>query len=236
MTKPRPDLDPKLTGAAGPETNEADTPAADLADAGGPLRQCCVTRERLPIDNLIRFAVSPDGEVTPDISVRLPGRGVWVKAERAALETAVARGAFARALKRQVSVPADLVDRIEAQLVARCIGLIGMARKAGDVVSGFDQVKEALIKARPGILFSASDGAEDGRNRIERLSLSLHATATIARMLTSEELGQAFGRDRVIHGLVKRGQMAGAIKTVYQRLEGLRPPPPAPPEPARGQR
>ena len=62
----------------------------------------------MPVAELIRFVVGPAGEVVPDVKRKLPGRGLWITASRAAVEEAVKRNVFARGFKRQVRVAPDL--------------------------------------------------------------------------------------------------------------------------------
>ena len=67
------------------------------ADAeSGRTRLCAVTREELPLDRLIRFVASPDDRIVADLACRLPGRGVWVTADRTLVAKAVKTKAFAR--------------------------------------------------------------------------------------------------------------------------------------------
>ena len=212
MTEPHPKSDAAVTGTEGQ--------AADGGEAS--VRQCAVTRERLGKDGLVRFVLSPDGVVTPDVAEKLPGRGVWIKADRSVLAEAVKKNAFARAFKSQAGVPDGLPDTVEALLVQRFIGLLGMAKKGGDIVLGFDQVRDALQKRPPGLLLEAADGAEDGRSKVYFLAKALYSGVEVAGALTSAELGMAFGRDRVIHGLVRKGPFAKSLKAAYARLAGFR--------------
>jgi predicted RNA-binding protein YlxR (DUF448 family) len=210
--KPHPKSDAELTGTEGM--------TADGSEAS--VRQCAVTRERLGKDGLVRFVLSPDGVVTPDVAEKLPGRGVWVKADRAVIDEAVKKKAFARAFKMQVTVPDGLADMVESLLVQRFIGVLGMAKKGGDVVLGFDQVRAALEKRPPGLMLEAADGAEDGRSKLYFLAKALYSGVETAGALTSAELGMAFGRERVIHGLVRKGPFAKSLKAAYARLAGFR--------------
>ena len=164
-----------LTDMAGFDTAGADAPlgmAEDAADAPmtGPLRRCIVTREVLPKELLVRFVVGPAGDAIPDIAGELPGRGLWVKAERPVLASAVAKNLFAKAARRSVGVPADLIDRTAALLSQRCLNLIGLARRAGQVVCGFEKVRDALRNRRVGIVLAAADGAVDGRGKLKALA------------------------------------------------------------------
>ena len=115
-----------------------------------PERRCIVTRESGPKAGLIRFVAAPDDEIVPDLAERLPGRGIWVSADAAALAKAAGKGHFARAAKRQVRVPPDLVARVEALLAERLVDLIALARKAGQAVAGLEKTKAALVSGRGG--------------------------------------------------------------------------------------
>ena len=62
-------------------------------------RRCLASGEtRDPLD-MVRFVLSPDGVVTPDIARKLPGRGVWVSADRKSLEKTIALKSFSRGFK-----------------------------------------------------------------------------------------------------------------------------------------
>jgi uncharacterized protein len=211
MTKPHRKSDPRLAGTAG-----------NTADGEGPVRQCAVTRERLAQTEMVRFVLSPDMVVTPDINSKLPGRGVWVKADRESITLAATKGAFTRGFKEKVNVPEGLAEQVESLLLQRCQSVLGMAKKAGGVILGYDQVKDALRKKTHGILLEASDGAEDGRNKVYFLAKALYSSVNVAGALTSEELGMAFGRERVIHGLVRKGAIAKTWTLAYRRLIGFR--------------
>jgi uncharacterized protein len=214
MTNPHPDSDPRLTS-----DNQDDS---DGDASASPERQCAVTRERLHRKAMVRFVLSPDNVVTPDVAERLPGRGVWVAAERRHVDTGAAKGAFARGFKGAVTVPEALSDLTERLLLKRCTDLLGIARKAGQAVQGHDQVRDALKGTSPAFLLEASDGAEDGRNKVYFLAKALYSDVKVAGALSAQELGMAFGRDRVIHGLVRRGAIAGNWETAYRRLTGFR--------------
>ena len=62
-------------------------------------RQALELIETLPKERLIRFVVGPDGSVVPDVEAKLPGRGLWVLADRSALDRAVRKGLFSRAAR-----------------------------------------------------------------------------------------------------------------------------------------
>lgn len=183
-----------------------------------PERRCIATGEVQPKRGLIRFAVSPDGVVVPDVLEKLPGRGIWVAADRAALETAMKKGLFARAAKQTVIVPETLVADVETLLVRRLIDGVSMARKAGRAIAGYEKVRDWLGKEDARILFQASDGSERGKSK-------LHAPGgrgSYFEVLTASELGLSFGRERVIHAALGFGGLTERIREDAIRLSGVR--------------
>jgi len=190
--------------------------------AGGSVRQCAVTRERLAPDALLRFVRSPDGVVVPDMFGKLPGRGAWLTADPGTVATALKDNVFSRAFKQKSSPMEGLLEEIERQLTQRCIGLLGMAKKGGLAVLGFDQVRAYIRKQEPGLLIEASDGAEDGRNKVHFLAKAIYEDVKVAGALSSAELGMAFGRQHVIHALLEQGSLSDAFEVAYQRLIGFR--------------
>lgn len=185
----------------------------------GPERKCIATGEVQPKFGLIRFVLGPDGQIFPDIMEKLPGRGMYVAAEKAALEQAVKKGLFARAAKQAVTVPEDLILQVETQLVRRIVDLISLARKGGEAVSGYEKVKDWLVKDYAQVLIQASDGSERGKSK-----LSTPADGTFIGWLTADELGLAFGRQTVIHVVLAAGGLAPRVVEEAARLKGLRAP------------
>lgn len=171
----------------------------------------------------MRFAVAPDGAVLPDVAAKAPGRGVWVRADRASVEAAVKRGAFPRGFKAEARPPADLADATEAFLARRCLELLGLGRRAGALAIGQQQVEEAIRRARPFSLIEASDGAEDGRERVLRLHKALWgAPDLVVGAFTAAELGVALGRDHVVHACWLQERLATRWAAEIGRLAGFR--------------
>lgn len=185
-------------------------------------RRCLVRQESLPRETLVRFVVDPAGAVIPDIAARLPGRGVWLTAERGAISLAVAKGLFAKAARRRVQITPDLADQVEMMLVRRCLDLIGLARRAGQLVAGFDQVADVLRRGEAALLLGARDAAEDGRRKLRALARGLPVIEAFDR----RELGGAVGRDEVVHVALLPGGLARKLLVECRRLAGFRPPPP----------
>ena len=189
-------------------------------------RRCIVTGEVLPEDKLVRFAVSPDGGIVPDIAAVLPGRGIWVSATRAAIETAVKKTLFAKAAKAKVTVAPDLAARVEALLIARIQADLGMARRSGQVVLGFDTVLRALQSDHPPVLLlEASDGSADGKRKLFGAAHARGLKIETVECLSSAELGLALGRENVIHASLKSGRLQERLRFDAARLSGFRPVP-----------
>ena len=193
---------------------EAKAPGSE----GGALRRCAVTRRVLDKSALIRFVRAPDGTVVPDVGQVLPGRGVWIGAERALVGAACRRkGALARAGR----VSEDLGARCEAALAQRALTLLGLARRAGQLVIGAQAVRAALGGNEAQVLVQARDAAADGRGKIERLRAAAAPDCVSFVLFDRAELAAALGRDAV-HLAIRRGGLAAKFVTAAGRLAGFR--------------
>ncbi len=168
----------------------------------------------------MRFVVGPEGVIVPDISERLPGRGLWLSARRDIMSEACAKNVFSKAARAQVTVPEDLVDRVEQLIRQRCLDIFGLARRAGQMLGGYEKVRSylsGLSNETAGILFAASDGAEDGRNKVGALAPDV----PLVDCFTGCELGAAIGRDRLVHAVIASGGFAESLLAEVHRLVGM---------------
>ncbi|GGE57233.1 RNA-binding protein [Actibacterium pelagium] len=183
-----------------------------------PERKCIATGEVQPKDGMIRFVVGPDNGIVPDLAEKLPGRGIWVSANRHALELAIQKRQFARGAKQSVKVPDDLIDQVERLLTRRVIDSISLARKAGSAVAGFEKVKGWLATEEARVLLQANDGSERGKTKLRPpAGPESHITC-----LSAQELGLAFGRDHVIHGALAAGGLTQRVVEDATKLQAMR--------------
>ncbi len=183
----------------------------------GPLRRCVVTRERDYRNRMLRFVVGPERQIVPDLHAKLPGRGIWLSARRDVVVTACSKGAFARAARGQVIVPANLLEVVQGGLTRRVTELLGLTRRAGQAVCGFQKAREWLQIRRAGLVIQASDGSPDERARF----LSGVRDVPVASPLPAMALGAVFGRDHVVHVAIAHGRLAEALSIETTRLAGL---------------
>ena len=179
-----------------------------------------------PRAHMIRMAFGPDGLVVPDLAQKLPGRGAWVAADRASIELAVKKGAFARAAKQKVNVPDGFADLIAAGLSSRVLSLLGMAKRAGEVETGFDKVRGAALGGQLAFRFEASDGKPDGRGKIRTASKSAsyelsQPFSICVGCFDGHALGKVLGRDHMVHVGVRHGRLAKALRLELSRLAGF---------------
>ena len=183
-------------------------------------RECALTREIKPVEELFRFALGPDNILVPDVDAKAPGRGVWITLSAEAVGQAVAKKAFARSLKQQVTVPSDLAQLVRTRLEQRLLGALGLARKAGLLLTGAAKVTGAI--ANPGVLalFTATDAAPDGRNKMLATAKARAQNGLVAHfeLLTSLQLGLALGQENVIHAALTEGAAARSALSRALRL------------------
>jgi predicted RNA-binding protein YlxR (DUF448 family) len=224
-------LDPAIGREGNPAPAAADVRASPSHDhpvpfdepESGPLRRCVVTRERLPKELMIRFVVGPDRSLVPDLAATLPGRGMWLSASGDVIQTARARGglgrAFARAARGPVTVAPDLPAVLEGVLIQRIGELLGLARRAGQAVAGFDKAREWLRNGRGRLILQASDGSAAERSRFLAGAAN---SVEVLDPLPAAVLGQTFGRDHVVHVAIAPGRLGERLAMEARRLRGLR--------------
>jgi hypothetical protein len=192
------------------------------------VRMCAVSREQRPIDELIRFVVSPAGEVVPDIKRKLPGRGLWLTASHRTVAEAVRRHQFSKGFKRDVRVAPTLASDTETLLCRSAVEALAIAAKAGQVVSGFAKV-EAALRNRPNggpiaVLIHAADGAEDGIRKLDAVARQNAGNRAetpefpVIVALTSAELDLALGRSNVVHAALLAGPASSTFLSRSQIL------------------
>jgi predicted RNA-binding protein YlxR (DUF448 family) len=186
-------------------------------------RRDLVTGEVMDEARLIRFVAGPEGIVVPDLARKLPGRGLWVAADRASVTTAAKKNLFARSAKAKLTAPADLADQVERLLRQRLLAALGMARKAGELTSGFERVLAAVNAGKAAWLIEAEDGAEDGRRKLADAARRSPRPPRLITTFSSGELGLALGGENVIHTAFLAGRGAERWTFDVERLSGFRP-------------
>jgi predicted RNA-binding protein YlxR (DUF448 family) len=202
----------------------ADLDNGPRTNRSGTERMCAVTRAVRPIDELIRFVVSPSGEVIADLKRKLPGRGLWISASRKAVAEAIRRNQFGKGFKRDVRVAPTLAADTENLMVRSAVEALAVAAKAGQVVAGFAKVEGALQGQQAVALIHAADGAPDGIRKLDAIRRQKAGNDgespefPVIGVLTSEQLDLALGRSNVIHAALLAG---AAGKTFLSRNQIL---------------
>jgi len=199
----------------------SETTIAIIEEAAGTARnprRSVLSRERQDRAGMLRFVRDPEGRLVFDVDARLPGRGFWLEADRASLELALKRRALSRAAGPEVRVPDDLPRQVEVALVRRGLDRIGLARRAGALVNGFDEVERCLRAKRGRLLIQAMDAAEDGLQKLGRIAVGL----PVVRLFDRSELGRALGRDEAVHLVVTHESHATPLLAITRRLAGFR--------------
>ena len=180
-------------------------PRNDSLETHNPERTCILTRRTASREELVRLALSPDGEVAPDVRARAPGRGAWIGVSRTELEAANAKGKLKDALQRafkdkEVTVPADLGDRIASALRQAALDRLGLEARGGALINGNDKIDAAARSGKVHMLIHAADAGEDGRRKLDQAwrvggggprGLEFPENRTI--------LSMALGRENVVH-------------------------------------
>jgi predicted RNA-binding protein YlxR (DUF448 family) len=198
------------------ETDDADVTAPD----GTVYRRCIASGVSGDTSRMVRFVVGPDAQIVPDVDNRLPGRGLWLSANRDMIETAASKRLFSKAARSNVTVPANLADMVAELLRRRCLNQLGLARRAGLVTAGGEKVRAQIAAGRVAVLLEAADGSLSERRKFTAQA----PTTPVVDAFTSSELGAALGRDNVIHVALAEGHLTRTFMDDAARYDGLRRP------------
>jgi predicted RNA-binding protein YlxR (DUF448 family) len=194
--------------------------------APGMERHCALSHMLKPVDEMIRFVVGPDGDAVPDVKRKLPGRGIWITATRAALAAAIKRNVFARGFKRDVRVAADLAAITERLLERSALDALAIASKAGQVVCGFAKVEAAIGRDDVLALIHATGAAADGKRKLDaaaqRKTPDKSREIAIIELFTGTQLDLALSRPNVIHAALLAGPVSETFLARAKRLDRFR--------------
>ena len=194
--------------------------------APGTERTCALTRQQMPVEEMIRFVVGPTGEVVADVKRKLPGRGIWITGTRAAIEEAAKRNVFARGFKREVKALRDLAADVERMLERAALDALAVAGKAGQVVAGAAKVEAALGRKDLRALIHAADASAEGKRK---LTAALHRNReekpgeiAIIETFSGGQLDLALNRPNVVHAALLAGPGAETLLARVKRLQRFR--------------
>ena len=184
-------------------------------------RSCVACRKKDGQQEFLRYVVSPDGKVVVDYRHRLPGRGAYTCLDRACISRALTQGGFARAFRCQLPVvdPEIFFDDVTNAISQRAQGVLGIARKAGNVVSGTSQLLSAFGRGEIKYLLVAEDAAEGSAEKMIRLAEQ--GSIGWARFLNQQLLGQVAGRENRNCIGIRDEQFAGLLAFEITRLQQI---------------
>ena len=177
-------------------------------------RKCIVTGEVKDKSHLLRFIVTPDKILVPDLHKKLPGKGVYVSSSYRHLKYAIEKNLFAKALKQNVKVTNELLPMVENILHKNALKAISLARKSGDAVIGFDNVLEFIMLNKVDFVLEASDAGNDGHKKLQHKAEDL----LIYRLFSVEELDKALDKVNTVYLAFLKGRMAGMVKHNFEKL------------------
>lgn len=178
------------------------------------MKTCFVTKEARPRSEMLRFVAAPDRTIVFDAAGKLPGRGLWLTADKDILAQAVSKKLFHKAAGKQVKIPSELVASVETALRERCLNLMGLCRKAGLLVFGYEAVKKAVGQGEAVVAFEAMDASERGQNKIFKPT----DIFPVYTLFSREEMGQIAGLEEVVHVALLKGGLSEEVSEIARKI------------------
>jgi len=201
----------------------------DASPEKGSERRCVLTGQTSARDDLVRLAVSPDGDVLPDALAKAPGRGAWIGVSKADLAEAISsgklKGALSRAFKTgALNVPEDLPTRTESALKKAVLERLGLEMRSGRLILGSDRIANEARMGAIAALYHAADAKEDGCRKLDqawRVGLDEEGSGRKGERLPldREALSVALGRENVVHLALADAKSAQRFSIPLGRLQ-----------------
>ncbi len=183
-------------------------------------RSCLGCRQVQDQDNLVRYVLSPQGEVLVDYRKRLPGRGAYTCFDPQCVLTAIKRRQFERALKCVGDSPDGqaLVNSLASQVRERVLNLVGMARKSSNVVTGSTLVLSTLMKGGGLALILLAEDISDaiGQKVLDKADV---CGIPCYRLAKKGELGHLMGKGERSVIALKTGPLAKSLEVELLRYK-----------------
>ena len=180
------------------------------------MRKCVLTGNILPKEELLRFVLLKDGTILPDFNKKLDGHGFYLSNSKTLLQGLSAKAnPLNKILHTKTIMAEDMPQIVEQILYKRGLDAVNLARKAGDLVSGFEKVKEVIAKGKAAFVIEASDAGDDGKQKIAAMSKDVEKFI----IYDVAALSKALNRENTVHLAVKKGPMSNMVRTALQRYQ-----------------
>lgn len=182
-----------------------------------PLRRCIVTGEVLPKEKLLRFVISPDSELVPDVNNTLPGRGIWVTAHRQNVIQAIQKKLFNRFFEGIIKIEPNLLDTLIQLLEERLLSLLCLMRKQSKIVAGFEKLGSRIKKGQVAIMLTAKDSMMSDLDKLIRMNPTLKIISFFSR----EKLNRIFGGTNYVYCGVQQCGLLPFFLNDLEKIEKL---------------
>jgi predicted RNA-binding protein YlxR (DUF448 family)/ribosomal protein L30E len=187
-----------------------------------PQRSCLACRQSRDRDLLIRFVLAPDGELVPDIEAKLPGRGAYTCVSTNCLRAAIKQRQFSRAFKQEVvtAAPDEMAAQVGVIMQKRILGYLGLANRAGQVISGGSLVSDSIRSGnKPGLVLVATDVSESIGEKIELLAAVNHIVCF--RCMHKDDFGAILGKAPRSAVAIRKGGFVAQLKNEIERYRNF---------------
>ncbi|MBE6451543.1 MAG: DUF448 domain-containing protein [Alphaproteobacteria bacterium] len=178
-------------------------------------RKCIATGQIKSKEELLRFVKTPDSRLVPDFNKKLEGRGLYVSVSKKALQTALDKNLFIKSIRQHLKIEDNFLSLVEQLLYKRGLDSVNLARKAGALVTGFEKVKEKILKNKVAFLIEAQDAGQDGTEKICAIAKNLE----VIKVYNIQDLDLALDKVNTVHVAVLKSDIAGMVYKNVKRYQ-----------------
>ena len=168
-------------------------------------------------DDFIKICLSPDNKLIPDLRDNLPGKSVWLPANKTLIVDILRKEDLKPYFGVSKIFSPDLVSIIEVILRKRILSSISMAKKSGALVIGLDAIKTQFIQKRHCLIIVAK-GAKSLADKSFFVSKNI---SVFESLLEQKDLEKSTGKINVKYVGIFSKNFKKTIQVDLNKLKGF---------------
>ena len=176
-----------------------------------------LNRSSINKDDLIKICLSPDNKLLPDLRDNLPGKSVWLPADKTLIVDILRKEDLKTYFGVSKIFSPDLVSIIEMILRKRILSSISMTKKTGALAIGLDAIKTQLIQKRHCLIIVAR-GARSLADKSFFVSKNI---SVFESLLEQKDLEKSTGKINVKYVGIFSKNFKKTIQVDLNKLKGF---------------
>ena len=168
-------------------------------------------------NDFIKFSLSPDNKLVPDLHDKLPGKSIWATTDKALIECIQERKDVKEHFGVSHVFTNDLLFLIKKILRKKIVNSISLAKKAGYLAIGIDTIKAQLKEKKHCLIIVA----KEARSLKNYSFFSSNTISCFENLLYQRDLEKSTGKNNVKYVGILSKNFKKTIQVDLNKLKGF---------------